>query len=83
MARIPSSWIAFAEFVGPSRDRAEAREIWELLEGDCVRDFEGETEIVGHLRTNLIELQTKHNLVATSDTTEVATEYLEIVAVRE
>jgi SAM-dependent methyltransferase len=35
------------------------------------------------LRRDLVELQTKHNLATTSDTTEVAAEYLEIVATRE
>jgi hypothetical protein len=34
------------------------------------------------LRRDLVEIQTKNNIAATSDTTEVAAEYLEIIAVR-
>jgi hypothetical protein len=34
------------------------------------------------LRRDLVELQTKHNIATTPGTTEVASEYLEVVAVR-
>jgi hypothetical protein len=36
----------------------------------------------GALRRDLVELQAAHNIAKTADTTEVAAEYLEIVAVR-
>ena len=35
------------------------------------------------LRRDLVELQTAHNTARTTGTTEVAAEYLEVVAVRE
>ena len=35
------------------------------------------------LRRDLVELQTAHNTTTTPGTTEVAAEYLEVVAVRE
>jgi hypothetical protein len=34
------------------------------------------------LRRDLVELQTAHNIAPTPDTTEVAAEYLEVVAMR-
>ena len=62
---------------------AETVEFFRQYYGPTQRAFASlDTAAQAALRRDLVELQTAHNIATTPGTTEVAAEYLEVVAVR-
>lgn len=62
---------------------AETVEFFRQYYGPTLKAFASlDANAQAALRQDLVELQTTHNLAPTSDTTEVAAEYLEVVATR-
>jgi len=62
---------------------AETVEFFRKYYGPTLRAFESLAPAAQEaLRRDLVELQTRHNSAKSPDTTEVAAEYLEVVATR-